>query len=329
MVFLHVVLAAALGAPLAPVSLPSGEPRSDWARALSLVELEVGEAHDGAAVWLRPGVRWTIRVRDDAGQIRELDVATPRTQEDRERVAFLAASLLQPMVEVPLPALAPEPALRRRRPARPTRDGLVVAPVPLAPLPPPTVWRPGVARPWVPAGRTWGSEPRSPGAWWGALGLAVSVRAGVRPAGGLAAWIGWRGPEPWEAVGGVTVGLPARLAPVAEARTMQSVRGWLAGRITRGAWSVDAGPGVSWRRFTEGGTPVAQPWIVDGHVGLGRWIDVGPLTVRIRAELTVDVVPVDLVVVDGSRRRLSPLGGGLGVTAGIRQTAARAGRMRR
>lgn len=321
MVGVYVALAVAAAAPL--VALPPGESEERWRRALALVDLSVGAPAE-SSVWIEAAAgRWTVRVRDAAGDERSMTVDRPATQREREQVAFLASSLLEPVVDVPLPP-APTPVEPRRRRARPRPESAPlpepVTPEPVRPLPPPTAWRPP-AEPWVPGGRSWGAIVRQRPVAWGAAGLEITGRAGGRPMVGASVSGGLPVVGPWHAVGGVFAGAPSLLQPVDEARTVQMVRGWAS--VMGAAGRISAGPavGVSWRRFAEPEGPVLAAWLPDLGLDGMLTVPVGPAAVRVRAHIGWDLVPVDLIVGDASPQRQAPLGWGLGVTFGTRRTA--------
>lgn len=114
-----------------PVRLPAGEVAADWQKPLALAGLAVGSPGSGAWVELvASDGKWIVRVRDATGAMHEAPVAPPDTAQEREDVALLAASLLEPMGFVPMvTGPAPDPP----EPGPPHR---VPTPLPTEPAPP-------------------------------------------------------------------------------------------------------------------------------------------------------------------------------------------------
>src|SRR4051794_23467741 len=93
---LHLVVARAQCA--VPVQLPAQEKPADWQQALSLAGLAPGAPGDGAWVEVVAGpTQWTVRVRDTRGVVHEAPIPPPVSEQDREDLAWLAASLVLPM----------------------------------------------------------------------------------------------------------------------------------------------------------------------------------------------------------------------------------------
>lgn len=320
---------AAGAAPLAVVVVPPEAPVAEWSQAFGLVDLDVGiEPPAGPAVWVeRSTDGWRVRVRDSMGAVRSMPVDRPATQGDRERVAFLASSLLQPVVAVPLPPLPKRPA---RRPAKVEAavETEPVVQVPPAPLAPALAWR-RVRSPWLPSGRQWAPPLSNAPRAFGAVGVEATFRGGTRPLVGPALWGGLPLAEHLDVIGGIHLGLPAALTPPEAQRNVQGVRLWAAGHVTWQRWSAGPGVGMSWRRFSEEGRTVLATWIPDLHLAGMVRLPMRNLSLRVRAQLGWDLVPVDLVVGEGAPERRPPLHGALGVTVGTRRRPAVSATVRR
>lgn len=84
--------------PDVPVTLPASEKVADWAEAFAVANLVPGPPV--GAPWVVMSIRsggWLIKVKDRRGDEREASVPTPRNPQDREDIALLIVSLLQPM----------------------------------------------------------------------------------------------------------------------------------------------------------------------------------------------------------------------------------------
>ena len=86
-----------------PVKLPPGEAPAAWRPAFKMADLSLAEVGSESAVLIEDrGESWVLWARDDAGIVREVEVATPVTSGDREDVAWLIVSLLSPSPTIDL-----------------------------------------------------------------------------------------------------------------------------------------------------------------------------------------------------------------------------------
>ncbi len=159
-----------------PVTLPRGQSLSDWREPLMLAELEPGEPGEGAWVMLasaESGPWWLVVHRAD-GSVERVSVQEPCTATDREEIAFLAASLLQPLAPV---RVAPPPVPEVVVPPRVSPPRRPVAPPPPPPPPPEPMPAPAPA-PAPPAAQV--SVELIPATQFdGAVGLIPALGAGV------------------------------------------------------------------------------------------------------------------------------------------------------
>lgn len=93
----------ALAQPL--VQLPPSEPWERWSEPLELAGLATGDQGPAVVVEVQ-GEEWVLVAVDASRSAR---VKAPTNAEDREGVAFLAASLLSPPVRLQAPPLPPPP----------------------------------------------------------------------------------------------------------------------------------------------------------------------------------------------------------------------------
>lgn len=84
-----------------PVALPPSEATDDWQEALDLAGLAIGGSLDVtddepsvAVVEGGAGV-WHVRISDSAGEVREVSVAAPQDDGEREDLGWLVASLVE------------------------------------------------------------------------------------------------------------------------------------------------------------------------------------------------------------------------------------------
>jgi hypothetical protein len=92
-----ILLLPYLAAAAVPVALPPTESPRDWAPILALGGMELARAGTVPTVRLEVTPKgWRIVVHDDAGGVLALDVAAPRSNDEREDVVWLAKSLLHP-----------------------------------------------------------------------------------------------------------------------------------------------------------------------------------------------------------------------------------------
>jgi hypothetical protein len=143
-----------------PIALPAGEDAGDWGDAFMMTGLEAGQPGAGEGAWLVPVPDgWLLKVRDRSGAIRSATVGTPSGAADREEIAWLAISLLQPVAQPVLPvedprlasadppavvAVAPKPVAARPvrpapKPEEPAPPAPAPDPEPVAPVPAPVV----------------------------------------------------------------------------------------------------------------------------------------------------------------------------------------------
>lgn len=107
-----------------PVRLPPGESEAAWRPAFKMADLEPAPVDAESAVLIEDrGATWVLWARDDAGIVREVEVGSPTSSRDREDVAWLIVSLLNPSptIDLGLPPrrIEPKPPARERRPVVP------------------------------------------------------------------------------------------------------------------------------------------------------------------------------------------------------------------
>ncbi|MDP2306548.1 MAG: hypothetical protein Q8P18_11045 [Pseudomonadota bacterium] len=248
-------LLAAHAAAAVPVRLPAQERVADWQEALTIAGLAVGVPGEGPWVDVSAGpTAWTVRVRDLDGVVHVTPVAPPLSEQDREDVAMLAASLLQP-VAVPSPVKAPVKVMAPVRTPPPVVPPPVPVPepepVPPAPVPVP---EPAPAPVVAPARATF--QPR--------VGLAVELRPWSTPTGIVWAELQRVADTPLRPSLGGSLAAPADLPQIAG-----DVRYW-SGEVWVGAWYAAPSPirfdfgatlGVAGRSFSKDGEPVGLAWI--------------------------------------------------------------------
>lgn len=294
---LLLALSLALAAAGVPVRLPANERAVDWIEALSIAGLSVGTPGEGPWVEIVAGTpQWTVRVRDRAGALHQASVPAPRTPQEREDVAMLAASLLQP-VAVPAPVKPPPAPAPKPKPA-------VTAPPP-APEPPPPPPPEPVPEPPPPPAPEPPPPPPSP-TLAPRMGLAGEARPYASPTG--LAWI-----ELALAPGGPVhpaIGASVTM-PTAMPALDTDVRFW-GGEAWVGAWyaaevparfDVGLAGGVAVREFLQDGVSRGTTWTpivatrVDVPIAVTPWLDVAP---------GVHVV-TDLIEMDVASRRDGPV----------------------
>jgi len=290
------LLALTLGRAAAgvPVRLPATERAVEWAEPLALAGLGLGAPGEGPWVELvAGGAQWTLRVRDRAGTLHEAVVPAPRTPQQREDLAFLAASLLEPMAARPAPK--PPPPVEKPRPkvvVEPPPPPVVV-PVVEPPPPAPVV----VAAPPPP-------PPPPPPAPSGRFGLAAELRPYTSPT--VLAWTELQvvGPSPLRPAFGAAFTLPAGLPAVGDDVRFWAAEGWV------GAWYAADSPvrfdfgfsaGVAARVFYQGEAVKGIAWVpvvttrVEAPVRVSPWLLLEP-----GVHLVVDTVEVDVARRDGA-----------------------------
>lgn len=325
---------AGLALAAVPVRLPAGEQVEGWVRPLALAGLAVGSPGSGAWVeLLDEGSRWRIRAHARDGVVREATLPEPRDDAGREDVAWLALSLLEPVVStaprLPTPSLPPPPAAPPPSPVRPTRVAAspepVPDPIPAAPAPPPAplvpepeepLPEPAVAAPVPPPTPTLPAPATGP-ALYGALGTGVGWRPGHSPTSST-----WLSGE----LGlsrDVRVGLlaafdaPATILEAGEGRQVSAADAVLfVAAQSRGRLAVhaDLGGGVSERWFDEAATLVGSGPVpvavadADLRYRLGSWGRIGG-GLGVRVDLRLTEVAVD----GGEASTLSPTSFRLGI----------------
>ena len=126
-----------------PVVLPPTETPADWSSALAVGDLVLAPAGAGASVTIVVGKdSWILRVRDQRGNVQELNVLPPATSQDREDMLWLATDLLKQAGAF----LAPTPVAAPAAPAPPPAPAKPAAPPP-APVPPPAPAKPAAPPP--------------------------------------------------------------------------------------------------------------------------------------------------------------------------------------
>lgn len=248
---LFFLLAAAQAAAAVPVRLPAQERVADWQEALTIAGLAVGVPGEGPWVEVTVGATsWTVRVRDLDGVVHVTPVAPPRTEQDREDLAMLAASLLQP-VAIPAPvkvAVKVVPPPPRPAPRVTTPPVSVPEPVPV-PVPVEVV---------APA-----PEP-VPATFQARVGVAAELRPWSAPTGLVWAELQRVGESPLRPALGASLAAPADLPQITG-----DVRYW-SGEVWVGAWYAAPEPlrfdfgvtfGVAARSFSKDGEPVGVAWI--------------------------------------------------------------------
>ncbi len=282
------LLLLSLARAAVPVRLPAQEAPSDWAEALALAGLGVGTPGEGPWVEIVAGPsQWVVRVRDRAGAVHESTVPPPRTAQEREDLALLAASLLQPMA-VQAPPKPPPPAPPPPKP----KPVVVEAPAPPPPEPPPPEPQPEpVPEPVAP-------PPPAPAlALSGRLGLAGEARPYTNLTGLAWAELQLVG-HPFRPALGVAVTPPTGLPKVQADVDFWGGEAWL------GAWYAAEAPvrfdfglavGVAARAFVQEGASKGVAWVpvvatrVEAPVRVTPWLLVEP-----GVHVVLDTVEVDV-----------------------------------
>lgn len=295
-----------------PVQLPPGESAADWAEPLSLAGLQPGAPGTGPYVQIRDeGGKWTIRVRDEAGQLHDVPVERPDSAAEREEIAFVASSLVKPMAPAkPAPAPPPTPA---PAPA-------VVKPKPVAPQPkpePPPQPQPEPVAPVVveapPVIAEPVEEPDRSGVW-ASLALGVGGRDGSAAQPNAGVRIGPRLSPSLRVGGGLSWAPPAALPDTGKQRRVTSVE------ALAGVWWGEVGQpqlgatvGAARRAFSDEGWGVAAFVTPTAAVEIGWIVPLGEhAAIEPLVRVSADGVVTDLLV-DGE-----PVGslGRIGVVAG-------------
>lgn len=240
-----------------PVRLPAHERAADWQEALTIAGLTVGVPGDGAWVDVSVGpTSWTVRVRDLDGVVHVTPVAPPVSEQDREDLAMLAASLLQPVaVPTSLKAAAKEAAA-------------TAAPPPVKPPSRPATTPAAAALPGPPSAEVSvivpPSEPTAHARLEARVGLAAEIRLWSVPTGLVWTDVQWVGSSPLRPSVGGSLAAPAALPRIAGSVSYWSAELWA------GAWYAAPAPlrfdfgvtlGLAGRSFSKSGEPVGIAWI--------------------------------------------------------------------
>lgn len=278
-----------------------------WADPLALAGLSVGAPGAGPYVEIvAAGSGWIVRVRDRAGEMHEAPVAPALTPQQREDVAFLAASLLEPM-GVPVearPAPPPPPAAPRPRtpPVEPKPEEAAPEPPPVepaAPEPPPVEPAPPEPAPAPP-------PPPAP-RLQGRLGGAVELRPFGTVTGVAWAELQLVGGPLRPTLGGAWAG-PSRLATIEADARHQAADAWLGLVYAADAparFDVGITAGLSVRPFTQRGESRGTAYVpvvttrVEVPVRATPWLQVEP-----GVQLAIDTVEVDVRTPDGENVRV-------------------------
>lgn len=266
-----------------PVLLPPQVDPEPWATPLSLAGLVVGPPGEPPfAVVTLFGDGWMLLVADRAGTVHRVELPVASTVEDREEIAFLVASLVEPP---PAPPPAPAPA-RQPAPAPAPAVARAPRPAPVVEEPPPQASAP--APPPPPAVR---ASPPS------LLSLAGTAVAGGGAAPGVqlraAADVGLT--ETWALQLGAG-GAPPRAVDATS--TMRSIEAWVGATaraptpwvpwVDRGTLTVGGGVGWqrgSWARGAEARATLDLPVL---HAWMGHpVVQLGPAQLRVTGRLGV------------------------------------------
>jgi hypothetical protein len=324
---LWLVATASAGPGLA---LPPGENPAEWRDAAALAGLALGCDTSACVEVIRGAAGWTLVV---SGGARSATVSAPRDGTARVEVAWLAASLLTPLLPPPPVAVAtpppprPPPVPRPRAPPRPIPS--VVAPpsvpvpeapspvaalpvattepaaesVPLGPPPPPAV-TPTIAAPpdpvVVPA-----PHGRGPaGILRASVGVASAIGLGVAPTGELAVGAG---ATSWEVDAAAAVRLAAPLRavePVSSERRLDLSLGALG----RPAPWVAAGGAVGFARrsWLDAGAHAGAVWTPMLAAELRLLAPTPPLDLYVALRVGADIRPIAVSVGGEPAGHLSP-----------------------
>ena len=284
-----------------PVTLPRGQNPSDWREPLMLAELELGEPGEGPWVMLASAESgpWWLVVRRADGSVERVSVQEPRTATDREDLAFLAASLLQPVAPVRVaPPPAPEVVVSPPVSPPPRRPA---APPP--PPPPPPVSEPAPAPAPAPPDAQVSVELIPATQFDGSVGLVPGLGAGVELLLGekwvLGGWVQRPRTADLMLVGGeqpltrTDVGLSLGVAPASDLR-------------------LTVGPVLSQRRVEVDGGPTSEGTLLMLRSDIRYvWALPSRMAVVPSAWISTDLRST-LLVSDGEERPgSSRLGGGL------------------
>lgn len=316
--FMLLPLGARAGATAVPIFLPPNEDPLAWETVLDVAGLEIGRPGEGPYIVVTDiGASWILLVRARDGTIQRVETSPPRQDEDREELAFLAASLLEPAKP---PAAGPHPSPAPGPPAAPTRT--------------PTSQRPTAAQPTAVASGT-GTETEGEAEAASAEPAEPPRPATDGPPTTMAPR--WTFGVATQHVAGGTLG-SAMLAGIEAswrpslAASIQADRSWSklqdgpgdlrstslrAGLAWRGRGGDDfglaTGPGIRWQRFDAPAVPPARAatphWGMWGEVGL---FAVGGFAISANAHADVRLRPIQLFRTTGTIR-VHPLSWTLGL----------------
>ena len=236
---LSFLLGSASAEAAVPVVLPPTETPAEWASALAVGDLVLAPAGAGASVTIVVGKdSWILRVKDQRGNVQELNVLPPATSQDREDMLWLATDLLKQAGAflAPTPVAAPPPPVPPPAPVPPAAPAKPVAPPP-APVPPPAPAKPVAPAP--PAAAPAKPTAPAPGApakpasvsWWAELGAGAGLRSAT--ATGLDLRLG----------GGARLGEHLGLGLTVDVRPASQIEGLGEGRTVS---TADLGLGAWW-----------------------------------------------------------------------------------
>jgi hypothetical protein len=297
----------ALAHAAVPVTLPRGQDPLLWEQPLALADLAPGEPGNGPWVILAEAETgdWWMVVRRADGSVERVGVDRPDSGTDRETLAFLAASLLEPVVTVavvsePSPEPPPPPVRRVAQKPPPTE---VAPPQPPSELPPPD------------------PPPPEPKAW-----LALDAVPGAQVGGGVGA-VPVLGADLEVQIGGLWVaslwGVRPMTTELVVAEGIQQVSrtdyGASVGLASRSDVRLTMGLGRSHRRIETDAAPSSVGALPMVRADL-RWVWPGDsaLAVVPSAWLTADLSPTLIVVAGNVEQTPSVMGGGLAVA--VRRT---------
>ena len=325
-----------------PVSLPAGEEETSWGQVLAAAGLEVGPT--GAGPWVRfenHDARWLIVALDRSGERHQVEVSRPTSATEREDVAWLAASLLEPVqshwptadsgeplateADAPEPPVVEAPAREKRPTALEVhyQDPVANAPPKEAPVPdseaaaPTSPEQPATpappAREPIPLDLDETPPSHTVLPLWVVQETRLQWRSdgAVAPCGALGVQVGAR----------LQAGLRAwgcthhRLDEAALDRDLVELGGELdlGVALSRGPW-LRAGPGLAALRFTQGGAQIGATWVPSLHLAVGWELPIGERAAASpMISLTRELREV-LLATDGQvEGRLSPWVGSAGL----------------
>lgn len=323
------------------IALPPAENLAQWRDVAALAGIALA-CDGGACVRVIVGVAtWTLLAD---GGTRTVSVAAPRDEAGRSEVAWLASSLLTPLLPVgpaavPPPIPSPDSPVARypapiatRSPRTPSTPGPVAIPAvepappePAVPLPvePPPVPQAVVVAPAEPAPATVPRPPPPldldavdpaprvvPGARLGvAVGSAVGV--GVVPIGEVAATVA---PPGWQFELGAGIGALAPLVGIERTYSEHRVDLWATTLVRPRPWlAVGVVGGVGHRAWRDAGVPAGSAWTPSAGIEARAVLRAGPGEGYLGVRGGGDLRPVDVIVAGESRGRLSRWWGRLGV----------------